>query len=120
MLLNKATARAYYGCVNNKLPPFSTAILVLPLPDANGVTQQRNENFRAPDEHGFSFFQVKMFTGRVIVLLTSTSLKILKKKEKIINYKKNIYTLVFKKVDILKIYISSVFWGETKENKRYI
>ena len=35
-----------------------------------------NENFRAPGEHGFSFFQVKMFTGRVIVLLTSTSLKI--------------------------------------------
>ena len=29
-------------------------------------------------EHGFSFFQVKMFTGSVSVLLTSTSLKILK------------------------------------------
>ena len=26
-------------------------------------------------EHGFSFFQVKMFTGSVSVLLTSTSLK---------------------------------------------
>ena len=35
-----------------------------------------NENFRAPGEHGFSFFHVKMFTGSVSVLLTSTSLKI--------------------------------------------
>ena len=35
-----------------------------------------NENFRAPGEHGLSFFQVKMFTGSVNVLLTSTSLKI--------------------------------------------
>ena len=35
-----------------------------------------NENFRAPGEHGFSFFQVKMFTGSVSVLLTSASLKI--------------------------------------------
>ena len=35
-----------------------------------------NENFRAPGEHGFSFFQVKMFTGSVSVLLTGTSLKI--------------------------------------------
>ena len=32
--------------------------------------------FVAPGEHGFSFFQVKMFTGSVSVLLTSTSLKI--------------------------------------------
>ena len=41
-----------------------------------------NENFRAPGEHGFSFFQVKIFTGSVCVLLTSPSLKIkiLKKK----------------------------------------
>ena len=37
---------------------------------------QGNENFRAPGEHGFSFFQVKMFTGSVSVLLTSASLKI--------------------------------------------
>ena len=44
-----------------------------------------NENFRAPGEHGFSFFQVKIFTGSVSVLLTSTFLKILKKiKKKII------------------------------------
>ena len=35
-----------------------------------------NENFRAPGEHGFSFFQVKMFTGSVSMLLTSASLKI--------------------------------------------
>ena len=34
-----------------------------------------NENFRAPGEHGFSFFQVKIFTGSVSVLLTSISLK---------------------------------------------
>ena len=32
--------------------------------------------FVAPGEHGFSFFQVNMFTGTVSVLLTSTSLKI--------------------------------------------
>ena len=36
--------------------------------------------FVAPGEHGFSFFQVKMFTGSVSVLLTSTSLKIEKLK----------------------------------------
>ena len=36
--------------------------------------------FVAPGEHGFSFFQVNMFTGTVGVLLTSTSLKIEKKK----------------------------------------
>ena len=41
MLLNKTTARAYYDYVNNKLPPFSSAILVLPLPDTNGVTSAR-------------------------------------------------------------------------------
>ena len=39
-----------------------------------------NENFCAPGEHGFSFFQVKMFTGSVSVLLTSSSLKIKKLK----------------------------------------
>ena len=38
-----------------------------------------NENFRALGEHGFSFFQVKMFTGSVSVLLTSSSVKIKKK-----------------------------------------
>ena len=32
--------------------------------------------FLAPGEHGFSFFQVKIFTGRVRVLLTSASLKL--------------------------------------------
>ena len=32
----------------------------------------------APGEHGFSFFQVKIFTGSVSVLLTSISLKIKK------------------------------------------
>ena len=36
--------------------------------------------FVAPGEHGFSFFQVKMFTGGVSVLLTSTSLEIKKLK----------------------------------------
>ena len=35
-----------------------------------------NENFRAPGENSFFFFQVKLFTGSVSVLLTSTSLKI--------------------------------------------
>ena len=39
VLLNKTTAHAYYGYVNNKLVPFSSTILVLPLPDTNGVTQ---------------------------------------------------------------------------------
>ena len=33
--------------------------------------------FVAPGEHGFSFFQVKMFTRSVSVLLTSSSLKII-------------------------------------------
>ena len=32
--------------------------------------------FVAPGEHGFFFFQVKMFTESVSVLLTSTSSKI--------------------------------------------
>ena len=36
--------------------------------------------FVAPGEHGFSFFQVKMFTASVSVLLNSTSLKIKKLK----------------------------------------
>ena len=36
--------------------------------------------FVAPGEHGFSFSQVKMFTGSVSVLLTSTSFKIKKLK----------------------------------------
>ena len=53
-----------------------------------------NENFRALGEHGFSFFQVKMFTGSVSALLTSTSLKInnykLQKKLKIMS-KNNVY-----------------------------
>ena len=34
--------------------------------------------FVAPGEHGFFFFQVKIFTGSVCVLLTSISLKIKK------------------------------------------
>ena len=38
--------------------------------------------FVAPGEHGFSFFQVKMFPGSVSVLLTSISLRIKKKKKK--------------------------------------
>ena len=33
--------------------------------------------FVAPGKHGFSFFQVKLFTGSVSVLLTSISLKII-------------------------------------------
>ena len=33
--------------------------------------------FVAPGEHGFSFFQVKMFARSVSVLLTSSSLKII-------------------------------------------
>ena len=35
--------------------------------------------FVAQGEHSFSFFHVKIFTGSVSVLLTSASLKILKK-----------------------------------------
>ena len=31
----------------------------------------------APGEHGFSFFQVNMFTRSVSVLLTSSSLKVI-------------------------------------------
>ena len=36
--------------------------------------------FPAPGKHGFSFFQVKMFTGSVRVLLTSASLKLIYRK----------------------------------------
>ena len=41
---------------------------------------QGTKIFIALGEHGFSIFQVKMFTGSVSVLLTSTSLKIEKLK----------------------------------------
>ena len=41
---------------------------------------QGTKIFVALGEHGFSIFQVKMFTGSVSVLLTSTSLKIEKLK----------------------------------------
>ena len=41
---------------------------------------QGTKIFIALGEHGFSIFQVKMFTGSVTVLLTSTSLKIEKLK----------------------------------------
>ena len=41
---------------------------------------QGTKIFVVPGEHGFFFFQVKMFTGSVSVLLTSTSLKIKKLK----------------------------------------
>ena len=40
--------------------------------------------FFVPGEHGFSSFQVKMFTGSVCVLLTSVSLKLTKIKIKLI------------------------------------
>ena len=51
----------------------------------NAITQRKtleidsrpgHENFRWPGERDFFFFQVKMSTGSVSVLLTSTSLKI--------------------------------------------
>ena len=37
--------------------------------------------FVAPGEHSFFFFQVKLLTGSVSVLLTSTSLKIKKQQQ---------------------------------------
>ena len=40
--------------------------------------------FVALGEHGFSFFQVKLFTGSVSVLLTSTLLKIYNSKKKLL------------------------------------
>ena len=46
---------------------------------ASSILARGTKIFVAPGEHGFSFFQVKMFTGSVSVLLTSTSLKIFKK-----------------------------------------
>ena len=46
---------------------------------ASLILVQGMKIFVAPGEHGFSFFQVNMFTGTVSVLLTSTSLKIEKK-----------------------------------------
>ena len=42
---------------------------------ASSILAGGTKIFVAPGEHGF-FFQVKMFTGSVSVLLTSTSLKI--------------------------------------------
>ena len=38
--------------------------------------KKKIKHFRCPGEHGFFFFQVKMFTESVSVLLTSTSSKI--------------------------------------------
>ena len=38
----------------------------------------KKKKFVAPGEHGFPFFQVRMFTGSVSVLLSSASLKIKK------------------------------------------
>ena len=49
---------------------------------ASSILARGTKIFVAPGEHGFSFFQVKMFTGSVSVLLTSTSLKITKLKIK--------------------------------------
>ena len=43
----------------------------------NNILAWGTKSFVAPGEHGFFFFQVKMFTGSVSVLLTSTSLKVI-------------------------------------------
>ena len=46
---------------------------------ASSILERGTIIFVSSGEHGFSFFQVKMFTGSVSVLLTSASLKITKK-----------------------------------------
>ena len=51
---------------------------------ASSILARGTKIFVAPGEHGFSFFQVKLFTGSVSVLLTGTSLKIKNLKKKII------------------------------------
>ena len=43
---------------------------------ASSILARGTKIFVAPGEHGSSFFQVKMFTGSVRVLLTSASLKL--------------------------------------------
>ena len=43
---------------------------------ASSILAPGTKIFVAPGEHGFSFFQVKLLTGSVSVLLTGTSLKI--------------------------------------------
>ena len=48
---------------------------------ASSILARGTKIFVATGEHGFSFFQVKLFTGIVSVLLTGTSLKIKKKKK---------------------------------------
>ena len=48
------------------------------LEEGETMLAQGTKIFVDPGEHGFSFFQVKMFTGSVSVLLTSTSSKIKK------------------------------------------
>ena len=42
---------------------------------ASSILARGTKIFVAPGEYGFSFFQVKLFTGSVSVLLTGTSLK---------------------------------------------
>ena len=49
---------------------------------ASSILARGTKIFVALGEHGFSFFQVKMFPGSVSVLLTSISLKIKKKKDR--------------------------------------
>ena len=56
------------------------------LEEEETILARRTKIFVAPSEHGFSFFQVKIFTGSVSVLLTSISLKI----KKIFQFAKNV------------------------------
>ena len=42
---------------------------------ASSILARGTKILVAPGEYGFSFFQVKLFTGSVSVLLTGTSLK---------------------------------------------
>ena len=51
---------------------------------ASSLLARGTKIFVAPGEHGFSFFQVKLFTGSVSVLLTGTSLKIKNLKKKLL------------------------------------
>ena len=64
---------------------------------ASSILARGTKIFVAPGEYGFSFFQVKLFTGSVSVLLTGTSLK-----------NKNLK--IKKKLKIKKICIAGFRW----------
>ena len=78
---------------------------------ASSILAPGTKIFVAPGEHGFSFFQVKLLTGSVSVLLTGTSLKIK-------NYKLKKKTLKNKNYK-LKKNIAGFRWFQEQEGILY-